>query len=259
MSGRNELLQRPGHLIAEPTPPDDIDVITQEILHNALSLERKAMLERYEDVLHRKPSASRIWNLYYQNVREYQEQVDVDFRKRLPGKYNAVAQSIGSMEENWEEATRLARVVLGQLKDGNLGFGGIVDSRAKGVLSHYLKTVDYDVPLEAVLDTIGVRLMVGTIRQARKVKDYLLTKYEVVDSRAINEKLREPVLDTFDNPKPNGFAYIRLNLKSPQGSKSKHFEIQIEALERFQKYGHREIMAIEFGYSSPKWGHFSPE
>lgn len=236
--------------IKETSIEDGIDTIVYE----GLIAELHAFDDRDHELMSGRANLSRPTLLYYPGVREYTELQERLFAQHLPNEYKASVGLFTPSELRWSQGARLARQLEEELDFGSPAKGGIVDYRAKSLFGLWEKTANrYQLDQDEVFDAIGIRITVKDHESARRTKEKILQKHTLMSPHQFRrmDQVHEPVIDTLDAPRANGFAFIRMTLMDDQVGP---YEVQIQTMDDYIKWRKGEKAILLTLAASPKYG-----
>lgn len=154
---------------------------------------------------------------------------DTCFRILQPTIYAEVKGSLQPIQEGDQICLSLLEDGVRQLLDQQ-GIKATIHGRTKGLYSLYQKMCRLDSSLEEIMDRIGLRIIVPSVRECYTVLDLLHTRFR-------------PIAGTFDDyiksPKKNGYQSLHTCVYPiPDASiKPVEFQIRTEAMHREAEYG----------------------
>lgn len=142
---------------------------------------------------------------------------DVCFRILEPWIWEKLVQDLGSIRAEDETCLRLLTEGIRHLLERN-GVDATVHGRTKGLYSLYRKMCQRERPLHAIMDKIGLRIIVSTVEKCYTVLGLLHTHFR-------------PIPGTFDDyiglPKENGYRSLHTCIYPVRDISYKPIEIQI--------------------------------
>ncbi len=240
------------HSQLQPTSYErTVDSTINQILIDSLQQEYEAFNERDSELFFGIDNKDRQKKLYYPTVRRYTEKQNSLFRTRLPFEYSKALEAFGSHESSWGDAIRLAQNIQDQLHIGTPEQGGIIDCRAKSLLSRWLKMRGNNLDQDEIFDGVGVRVTCVNIENARIMHESLLAQNVLMTPHKFRHRdgqEHQPNTDNLDSQNENGFASIRMNFID---EKIGPYEVQIQTLENYMVWRRHEIDLFAQNVISP--------